>query len=65
MRPMSSSDSAGSTRVLTEVTNESYLRDKSLSKVEMRSESATRLVTAARLSMMDLTDWMCSDIEEV
>ena len=50
---------------MTEVTNESYSRDRPLSKVETRSESATRLATAARLSMMDLTDWIYSDIEEV
>ena len=65
MRPMSSSDSTVSTRVLTEVTNESYLGDRPLSKVETRSEAATGLATVARLSTMDLTDRMYFDIEEV
>ena len=51
--------------MLTEVTNESYSGDKPLSKVETRSESATGLSTAARLSTMNLTDWMYSNIEEV
>ena len=48
-----------------EVTNELYSRGRLLSKVETRSESATRLVIAAMLSTIDLTDWMYSDIEEV
>ena len=65
MRPMRSSDSTGLTRVLMEVTNESYSRDRPLSKVETRSESATGLAPAVRLSTMDLTEWMYSDIEEV
>jgi len=51
--------------VLTEVTKELYSGDRPLSKVETRSESATGLATAARLSTMDLTDWMYSNIEEV
>ena len=65
MRPMSSFDNIGSTHVLTEVTNESYSGDRPLSKVETRSESATGLAIVARLYMMDLTDWIYSDIEEV
>jgi len=64
MRLMSSSDSTESTRMLMEVTNESYSGDRPR-KVETRSESATGSATAARLSTMDLTDYMCSDIEEV
>ena len=51
--------------MLTEVTNESYSGDRPLSKVETRSESATGLATTVRLSTMDLTDWIYSDIEEV
>ena len=51
--------------MLTEVTNELYSRDRPLSKIEMRLESATGLATTVRLSMMNLTDWMYSDIEEV
>ena len=48
-----------------EVMNESYWEDRPLSKVETRSESATGLATAARLSMMNLIDGMYSNIEEV
>ena len=51
--------------MLTEVTNESYSGDRPLSKIKARSESATGLPTAAKLSTMDLTDWMYSDITEV
>jgi len=51
--------------VLTEVTNESYSKDRLLSKLETRSESTTGLAIAARLSTMDLIDCMYSDIEEV
>ena len=51
--------------MLTEVTNESYSGDRPMSKVETRSESTTGLATVARLSTMDLTDWMYSDIEKV
>jgi len=50
--------------MLTEVTNESYSGDRPLSKIETRSESVTKLATASRLSMMDLTDWMYFEIEE-
>ena len=51
--------------MLTEVTNESYSGDRRLSKVDTRSESATGLATVARLSTMDLTDWIYFDIKEV
>ena len=65
MKLMNFSDSTGSARVLMEVTNESYSGDRPMSKVKTRSESVTKIAIAARLSMMDLTDWMYSDIEEV
>ena len=65
MGPMSSCDITGLTHVLMEVTNESYSGDKSLSKVEMRSESAIGLTTTGRLFTINLTDWIYYDIEEV
>ena len=51
--------------MLTKVMNLSYSKDRPLSKIEIRSESATRLAIIAILFTMDLTDWMYSDIEKM